>query len=368
MGPNYASEICPLVLRGYLTAYTNMCWAIGQLIGAGVLRGLVDNTTEWGYRIPFAIQWVWPIPLFTLTYLAPDSPWWLVRRGKSEKAAKSLTRLWNKPLHHRVKQQVSLMEHTTKLEHEQNNSKTDDERGWKGYLLCFKGTNLRRTEIICIGFASQILSGSSFAYSPSYFFRQAGLNPDDVYKLNLGTKGISFSGCIVSWFLMSRFGRRTIFLSGYAIVTALLLVVGILASPEQVSALQWTQCAIVVGWVATYASTIGPLTYTIVSEMSATRLRSQSLALGRNTYNIVSLISNIIQPYLINPGEGNLKGKTGFFWFGTAFPTLVWAYFRLPETKDRTYEELDILFDRRISARKFSSTDVDRDAVEIDRD
>lgn len=167
---------------------------------------------------------------------------------------------------------------------------------------------------------------------------------------------------------MSRFGRRTIFLSGYAIVTALLLVVGILASPEQVSALQWTQCAIVVGWVATYASTIGPLTYTIVSEMSATRLRSQSLALGRNTYNIVSLISNIIQPYLINPGEGNLKGKTGFFWFGTAFPTLVWAYFRLPETKDRTYEELDILFDRRISARKFSSTDVDRDAVEIDRD
>lgn len=75
MGPTYSSEVCPLALRGYLTAYVNMCWAIGQFIAAGVLKGLVDNPTQWGYRIPFAIQWVWPIPLFILTFLAPDSPW-----------------------------------------------------------------------------------------------------------------------------------------------------------------------------------------------------------------------------------------------------------------------------------------------------
>jgi len=50
MGPAYAAEVCPLVLRGYLTAFVNLCWCIGQLLSAAVLKGLVNNTTEWSYR------------------------------------------------------------------------------------------------------------------------------------------------------------------------------------------------------------------------------------------------------------------------------------------------------------------------------
>ncbi len=70
-GPAYAAEVAPLALRGYLTAYVNLCWCIGQFISAGVLKGLVDNETEWGYRIPFAVQWIWPIPLFLAALFAP---------------------------------------------------------------------------------------------------------------------------------------------------------------------------------------------------------------------------------------------------------------------------------------------------------
>lgn len=365
MGPTYSSEVCPLALRGYLTAYVNMCWATGQFIAAGVLQGLVSNTTQWGYRIPFAIQWVWPIPLFILTFLAPDSPWWLVRRGNTEKAEKSLRKLWSKEVHHKIPNHIALMVHTNALEQAQHNTKEGDERSWKSYLQCFKGTNLRRTEIVCITFAGQVLSGSSFAYSPSYFFSQAGLSSADVYKLNLGVTGISFSGCICSWFLLNRFGRRTIYVTGYFFLVLFLLLIGILASPEQTTSLQWAQAGLTIAWVATYASTIGPLAFTIVSEMSATRLRAQTVALARNAYNLVSLISQIVEPYLINPGEANLRGKTGFVWFATALPTLVWAYFRLPETKDRTYEELDMLFERRVSARKFAKEQVDIPSVEL---
>lgn len=58
-GPAYAAEVCPLILRGYLTAFVNLCWATGQLLSAAVLKGLVNNTTQWSYRIPFAVQWIW---------------------------------------------------------------------------------------------------------------------------------------------------------------------------------------------------------------------------------------------------------------------------------------------------------------------
>lgn len=75
IGPAYASELCPLAIRPYLTAYTNMCFAIGQLIGAGVLQSLINRDDQWSYRIPFAIQWLWtPFLLFGALFM-PESPW-----------------------------------------------------------------------------------------------------------------------------------------------------------------------------------------------------------------------------------------------------------------------------------------------------
>ena len=59
---------------------------------------------------------------------------------------------------------------------------------------------------------------------------------------------------------------------------------------------------------------------------------------------------------MLNPTGGNLGGKCGYVWGGTALFVTVMGYFFIPETKDRSYRELDILFKRRISARKFKET------------
>lgn len=59
---------------------------------------------------------------------------------------------------------------------------------------------------------------------------------------------------------------------------------------------------------------------------------------------------------MLNPTAWNWKAKSGFFWGGLCFLCAVWTYFRLPEPKDRTYGELDILFENKVSARKFKST------------
>ncbi len=60
-----------LALRGYLTSYTNLCFATGQLISAGVLEGLIKVQNEWSYRVPFGVQWAWPVPLFAGLLFAP---------------------------------------------------------------------------------------------------------------------------------------------------------------------------------------------------------------------------------------------------------------------------------------------------------
>ena len=49
----YASEVCPVNLRAYLTTYVNLCWVMGQLIATGVLTSFLKRSDEWAYRIPF---------------------------------------------------------------------------------------------------------------------------------------------------------------------------------------------------------------------------------------------------------------------------------------------------------------------------
>lgn len=71
---------------------------------------------------------------------------------------------------------------------------------------------------------------------------------------------------------------------------------------------------------------------------------------------------------MLGPNEWNWGAKTGFFWAGACFLLTVWVYFRLPEPMGRTYGELDVLFENKVSARKFHKTRVDQfsgDHVEI---
>ena len=146
---------------------------------------------------------------------------------------------------------------------------------------------------------------------------------------------------------------------GEALLAALLLVVGVVSVATDSGAGLWVQAAFTMTWLFVYSLTVGPIAYAIIAETSSVRLRAQTVCLARNTYQVVNIISGVLVPYMMNPTEWNWKGKTGFFWAGTAFLTAVWAYFRLPEARGRTYEELDIMFANKVPARKFSKYEVD---------
>ena len=81
--------------------------------------------------------------------------------------------------------------------------------------------------------------------------------------------------------------------------------------------------------------------------------------MGRNAYNIIGIITSIVTPYMLNPTAWNWSNFTGFFWAGLCFICIVYTYFRVPEPTGRTFAELDLLFERKVSARKFAKTEVD---------
>src|ERR1700750_2358067 len=86
LSTTYACEVVPTVLRPYVTAYVCMCWGAGILLSSGVVRAVAGISGNLAWKLPFVLQWVWPIPLLIGAYLAPESPWNAVRRGKLDEA------------------------------------------------------------------------------------------------------------------------------------------------------------------------------------------------------------------------------------------------------------------------------------------
>ncbi|KAF3040654.1 hypothetical protein E8E12_001143 [Didymella heteroderae] len=178
----------------------------------------------------------------------------------------------------------------------------------------------------------------------TYFFVQAGFPNSISFKMSISSLGIASIGTVVSWFLMSYCGCRTICLWGLGALTAILASVGAMsASDERPVQRNYDQAGLMIGWLAIYHLTVGPMCYAIITEVSSTRLRSKSVCLSRIAYYIANIICNVTNPYMLNPAAGNRKALLFF----------IWTFFRLPETKGRSFEEIDILFAQSVRARDF---------------
>lgn len=361
----------PLALRGYLVANINLCWIIGQIIALGTLRGFLDDGSEWSYRytqqsfdrfreciddccrIPFAIQWAFALVVFIASYLAPESPWWLVRQRKFDEARKVLVRLGNKTRRFNPDNVLAMMQHTDTVEKQLNNGKA--ERNDVSYLECFRGTNLRRTEIACVLFMAQNMCGLPLTGFAAYAFQRIGFSSNLAFNLTLGMHGLAVVACLLALGLITRFGRRRIILWGLTACFFTLLTAAALASVPESTPTLWAQASMSILFIFVFNLSMGPLTYSVVAEVPSTRLKVHTVVLARIAYNINALVTNIIQSHALNPLSWNLRGKTNYIWAFTCLCCLVYAFARVPETRGLTYHELDILFEKKAGARKFGS-------------
>lgn len=352
---SYASDVCPTVLRLYLTTYVNICWIIGQLISSVILKAMLNSSMKDSYKVPFGLQWVWPVPIAIGVYFAPESPWWLMKVGRTNDAKNSLMRLLSEN-EHTPDKEVMAIAMVNKMKMTIKEEATTQKK--VSYLDTMRPKNFRRTRITCLTWLVQNVTGSAFMGYSTYFYVNAGLSTSNSFTFSIVQYVLGFVGTLLSWTLSEKFGRFDIYFGGLCLQSVILIVTGCLGTVKS-SGASWGIGSLLLVFTFVYNASVGPLCYCLITEIPSTQFRTKTLILARNMYNLSGIVIAIIMPYMLNPTAWNWGAKTGFFWGGIAVLSAIWCWFELPETKGRTFAELDVLFNNGTFARDFKSTEVD---------
>ena len=224
--------------------------------------------------------------------------------------------------------------------------------------------------------AAQILCGNALLGFVIVFLQSAGWSEEQSFNLNIALSACYIVGGMVCWLMFPHIGRATIYMGGCAFMFCCLIVIGALGFYRSAT----TDFAVgIVFVISTLCNmiTTGPACYPIVAETPSGKLRYKTISIGRIVYNLTGMVNNILTPRMVfETGKPNHRShpvlqlltktewgwgaKSGLFYAATNILCLIWCYFRLPETKDRTFGEIDLLFENHVPARKFKTTVVNR--------
>lgn len=341
----YNSEITPPKLRGFTLSLFQFQLVFGQLIAAVVAGSQISSGIQMtSYRVCFATQWALAGTAFFCGLVVPESPAWLLRRNNEEAARKSFA--W---LHKPANVEAAMVAMQSTLEHENQERATAAGVTW---AECFKGENWRRMRIVIFASIVQQFHGLTFVSNGTYFMIIAGLSPSSSIVVLEIASGLSLVAIMVSWVLVNYVGRRRAMMGCTAWLAVVWLSIGIAGFFSSQAALWYM--GIMINMVMVFFNVgAGPVIPIIVSETSTVQLRAKANAIGFMCNGFASWLFNFCVPYIFNADEGNLGGKTGLIFAGLCTVAWVIFFFDLPEMKNRTYLQLDEMFENKVKTRQF---------------
>ena len=171
--PLYQSETAPKWIRGSIVGCYQWAITIGLFLAAIVLNSTKNKSTTASYRIPIAVQFAWAIILVGGMLVLPETPRFLIKKGRQDKAAKALSRLRRLDVDH-----PALIEELAEI---QANHEYEMSIGTASYLACFKAPIRKRLFTGMALQALQQLTGVNFIfYYGTSYVSKASLPPLDL--------------------------------------------------------------------------------------------------------------------------------------------------------------------------------------------
>ncbi|KAH7030670.1 high-affinity glucose transporter RGT2 [Microdochium trichocladiopsis] len=355
--PLYQSETAPKWIRGAIVGAYQLAITIGLLLAAIVDWATKDRNDTGSYRIPIAVQFAWAIILFTGMIFLPETPRYLIKRNRPEKAAQALSKLRRLSADH-----PSIR---AELAEVQANHDYEMSLGKASVLDCFRPPILKR-QLTGMGLqALQQLTGINFIfYYGTQYFKNSGIQ--DAFTIQMITSCINVVSTLPGLYAVEKLGRRPLLFwgaIGMCISQFLVGMLGTLTTGQDAAgniivynvAAQKAGIAFVCIYIFFFASTWGPLAWVVTGEIFPLKTRATSLGITTATNWLLNWAIAYATPYLVNYGPGvyaNLQSKIFFIWFACCFLCISFVYFFIYETKGLSLEQVDELYAEVSQARK----------------
>jgi hypothetical protein len=218
----------------------------------------------------------------------------------------------------------------------------------------FRGPDLRRTVLCFAVILSHTSSGVWLIVGyGTFFFQMAGVKQPFLATVLKSVCGL-FGVCCGIFLTQKLLGRRPMMLIGHFAPAVFMFGIGLAATiaPQSDQAGKAIlACALL--YHGFYNGFSGALSWPIASELVSSRLRVLTIGTGTGINYVFAWLTTFTAPYFINKENLNWGAKYAYIWAGSNLVTFVFFYFFLPESKGRSLEELDELFQNRVSVRDF---------------
>ena len=355
--PLYISEISPADKRGQLVSLFQLLITVGIL--ASYLTDLIfaKNDVVWSWR-PMLYSGVVPGMLLLIGMLfLPETPRWLMSKGRRQEAEKILRRV-------ETPEKVELAIREIQKELEKDKEKVRFSEIFKPWL------RIPLMIAIVIMFFQQFVGINTVIYYSPKIFMIAGFDSARAAiwgSVSVGLVNVLFT--ILAIYLVDRWGRRKLYFVGLTGIVIALIALGLsfLFNSSLGQSGKWLTIIFTWIYIAFFAVSIGPLGWLIISEIFPLRVRGVGTSIGSLSnwlfnglvaftfFKIVKLLTIpgteiITQEKVYDPVTHSFVVQTinngnpaGAFWFYALIGVLgiIWGYFYLPETKGVTLEEIE---------------------------
>lgn len=157
--------------------------------------------------------------------------------------------------------------------------------------------------------------------------------------------------------------RKSLIGGGTLLCAWSLIIAGTSLASSTNKAANTALLAFMITWSMLYTATVGCFGWAVAQETAAQTTRPKTIAFSLVCQQLTALMLSSVFPFFINPDQLNWGGKVMFLFVGAEAVILVTLFFVQPETKNRTYNDIDTLYAHRVPARKFREYIVDDGAV-----
>jgi SP family xylose:H+ symportor-like MFS transporter len=330
--PMYIAEISPAKIRGRMVSVNQFAIVFGMLAVYFInyyIAGLGDQAwnTETGWRWMFGSESIPAVLFLTFLFFVPESPRWLTKQNQKSKALRILSKVDGKEY---AKKEMQMIEET--LSHESSSLSQLFNPGMRIVLVIG----------VVLAVLQQITGINVFLYFGSEIFEKLGGESNDAALLQqvvVGAMNLLFT--VIAIWTVDKIGRKPLMLIGSIGMGVALFAMGMAGYCQATGA--WLLIFVLV-YIASFALSVGPVTWVILSEIFPTKIRGRAMGIATICLWVANTVVSQTFPMMDENEFLIEKFHHGFPFFIYGVMCVVLVFFVasiVPETKGKTLEEIE---------------------------